>query len=425
MANFARSGGGFTPRSGLGHTGRMMGGLVNRTGTPTSPQLFSPSSPYSPETMVPTELVPWDDDPLGLTQQQDGMPYAAATGASTRSSTHDLFEEGRLRDMLVQKRITREGLSWKALPFRVQSEVDAVREIYQQAAAEGHTQAAYNLGLMYYLGKGVAKDLSRAVGLLQAAANAGHTEATFLMSHSEAQFNLALLYLTGMVGGGLGGVGSVPKDVSRGVALLERAVDQGHVEAMYRLGRMLFVGDEVARDHTRAITLLQRAGELGKSEALLLVKHSTSQFQLGRMFEEGGEVGGQVVPSPGSPGGSGVVVRSGGVSVPQSYTKAVGCYRRAAAEGHAEAQYRLGLLYQEGLGTSDRQRNPRAAVQCFQRAAHQGFAEAQHHLGLLFYHGQGVPRDLVRARGFWRRAAAQVGVCGGGGMVMLEVVGGD
>ena len=105
-----------------------------------------------------------------------------------------------------------------------------------------------------------------------------------------------------------------------------------------------------------------------------LLRHSTSQFQLGRMFEEGDKV-------------------------PQSYPKAFASFRRAAAEGHAEAQYRLGLFYQEGLGTTERERNPRKAVQCFQRAAHQGLAEAQHHMGLLYYHGQYVPRDLVRARG--------------------------
>ena len=88
-----------------------------------------------------------------------------------------------------------------------------------------------------------------------------------------------------------------------------------------------------------------------------------------------------------------------GDKVPQSYPKAFAAFRRAAAEGHAEAQYRLGLFYQEGLGTTERERNPRKAVQCFQRAAHQGLAEAQHHMGLLYYHGQYVPRDLVRARG--------------------------
>jgi len=237
-------------------------------------------------------------------------------------------------------------------------------------------EASYNLGLMYYLGKGVGRNLERAVELLQRAAANGHAEASYLMAHSEAQFNLALLYLAG------GRSSSVPKDPARAAELLAAASAQGHVEATYRLGRMLFVGEELPRDHQRSLVLLQRAADAGKAEAHILIKSPKSQFALGLLFEEGHP----------------------GLGVAQSYVKALQCYRRAASSGHAEAQHRLGLLYQQGLGGPE---NPSLAVQSFQRSAHQGLAEAQHHLGLLYYHGQGVGRDLVRARGFWRRAADQ------------------
>ena len=62
-----------------------------------------------------------------------------------------------------------------------------MRELYASAAAGGHTQASYNLGLMYYLGKGVGRNLARAVELLDAAAASGHAEASYLMSHSEVR----------------------------------------------------------------------------------------------------------------------------------------------------------------------------------------------------------------------------------------------
>ncbi len=99
------------------------------------------------------------------------------------SSEHwnDVYEEAKLRDMLVQRRITRDGHSWDALPYAVQREVDSVRDSFSSAAAGGQVEASYSLGLIYYLGRGVRKDLKRAVGLLQAAADCGHVEASYLM----------------------------------------------------------------------------------------------------------------------------------------------------------------------------------------------------------------------------------------------------
>jgi hypothetical protein len=85
----------------------------------------------------------------------------------TRLPFFTIRTQAKLRDMLVQRRITREGIRWETLPYSVQREVDAIRDLYASAAASGHPTAAYNLGLMYYLGKGVAKDLRRAVSLLQ------------------------------------------------------------------------------------------------------------------------------------------------------------------------------------------------------------------------------------------------------------------
>ena len=58
------------------------------------------------------------------------------------NTIEDLFEEAKLRDMLIQRRITREGLSWDALPYVVQREIDSVRDLFSTAAAGGHTQVS-------------------------------------------------------------------------------------------------------------------------------------------------------------------------------------------------------------------------------------------------------------------------------------------
>ncbi len=69
-------------------------------------------------------------------------------------------------------------------------------------------------------------------------------------------------------------------------------------------------------------------------------------------------------------------------------------YKQAAAQGYANAQAYLGLLYANGQGV------PQDFVQArqwFEKAAAQGLATAQYNLGMLYDNGYGVPRDVVQA----------------------------
>ena len=59
---------------------------------------------------------------------------------------------------------------------------------YQKAAVSGDVQAQYALGLLYYDGKGVNRDLLVAVKWFTAAANNGNTS---------AQYNLGAMYQDG------------------------------------------------------------------------------------------------------------------------------------------------------------------------------------------------------------------------------------
>ena len=72
--------------------------------------------------------------------------------------------------------------------------------------------------------------------------------------------------------------------------------------------------------------------------------------------------------------------------------------------GDAEAQYNLGVMYDEGAG---RARDLTMAAQWYEKAAEQGFVDAQTNLGLMFMGGQGVPRNTDRARHWLQRAATQ------------------
>src|SRR5436309_3115776 len=77
---------------------------------------------------------------------------------------------------------------------------------------------------------------------------------------------------------------------------------------------------------------------------------------------------------------------------------------KAAAQGHASAELKLGMIYATGDGVP--QDNVKA-VQWFRKAATQGNSTAQYNLGLMYAKGSGVPRDDAQAIAWFRKAAEQ------------------
>jgi len=81
-------------------------------------------------------------------------------------------------------------------------------------------------------------------------------------------------------------------------------------------------------------------------------------------------------------------------------TEAADWYRAAAIQGHAEAQYRLGMYYLEGRGV---RRSTREAVRFLERAG-ETVAAAALLLGRLYADGSLVEKNVVMAIGWLRKA---------------------
>jgi TPR repeat protein len=106
------------------------------------------------------------------------------------------------------------------------------------------------------------------------------------------------------------------------------------------------------------------------------------------------------------------VLYHAGQGVLRDYGRARELYERAAAQGNADAQNRLGWLYEKGLGVPYQAgrgvlHDYVRARELYEQAAAQGHARAQTNLGLLYQRGLGVPKDYVRAREWYEKAAAQ------------------
>ena len=86
--------------------------------------------------------------------------------------------------------------------------------------------------------------------------------------------------------------------------------------------------------------------------------------------------------------------------------EAASWYRKAADQGHADAQFSVGLFYAEGAGGL--QKDERSAVEWYRKAAAQGQAKAQHGLGFMYLNGRGVAQDQ-QIGAEWVRKAAEHG----------------
>ena len=87
------------------------------------------------------------------------------------------------------------------------------------------------------------------------------------------------------------------------------------------------------------------------------------------------------------------------------YATALREWRPLAEQGHAVAQYSLGLLYANGQGVP---KDDVQARQWYEKAAAQGRADAQVNLGILYDYGRGVPQDFKKAV-YWYRLSANQG----------------
>ena len=66
-----------------------------------------------------------------------------------------------------------------------------------------------------------------------------------------------------------------------------------------------------------------------------------------------------------------------------------------AKQGNADAQYNLGVMYENGHGVP---RDDKIAVELYRFAAEQGHAKAQHNLGQMYENGQGATQDCPTYR---------------------------
>lgn len=111
------------------------------------------------------------------------------------------------------------GFAEGANAYNARNYAAALKEIVPLARS-GHAEAQHLLGLMYYMGRGVARDYKLAFSWHHKAARQGK---------ADAQYVVGAMYYTG---------NSVPQDQRHAVTWFRKAAEQGHGEAQHALGLM-------------------------------------------------------------------------------------------------------------------------------------------------------------------------------------------
>ena len=270
--------------------------------------------------------------------------YRLLTGLPTNSLQLDAIQNSEQRQLLQQCLHQRAAKRPTAKEF--------LTRWYHHAAAQGHPNAQYHLGLRYADPQSDAQDEAAAAQWFQRAAEQGHRG---------AQYELGWMYEQGR---------GVAQDDTEAVEWYRQAAEQNYAPAQYRLGFMIADGSGVVQNDVEAVQWYRQAAEQG---------YAAAQYRLALMCVLGR-------------------------GTPQDDSEALQWCRQAAEQGYIAAQHNLGVMYARGRGVFQ---DDAEAVRWYRRAAAQGYAAAQNSLGSMYAGGRGVLQNDVEAARWYRQAATQ------------------
>lgn len=143
----------------------------------------------------------------------------------------------------------------------VTKDVEMAFRLYRDAAEGGDNAALTELGTCYSEGIGVRKDIKRGIALYEEAHRAGDAEAT-------RRLGVVLL----------DGVGGIDRDATRGMGLLDEAIENGNLDGLLDKGRFYYIGRGVQKNQSEARKLFLASAKNG---------NITAEKYLANMFFDG------------------------------------------------------------------------------------------------------------------------------------------
>lgn len=284
--------------------------------------------------------------------------------------------------------------------------------IWDKQARAGNAAAAYNMGILYANGRGVALSQETAFQWFKYAADLGDVD---------AQVRVGKMYMTGQ---------GVEQSDQMAIPYLEKAASEGRADAHNYLGTIALstsTDDAIAhwekaaeQDHQEALTNLtlvygretfgvfdaqkatywgKRAERAGSARAGAVL---ADLFAEGFAPDEDQSAATDKLTAAALAGDVVALNRLGDAERAAVQAKRVNNLTERADNGDARAQWELGNLYWSGAGVAQ---SDARAVQYYQQALQGGDPNAYDALGRALLAGRGLPRDEALGVSYLKHAA--------------------
>jgi len=333
---------------------------------------------------------------LGYPAAQEKLKELAANGdvvakaaLKTWSEIQDMLKKANTGDRDAQGFLGHEYANGPANRRGVPLDDKEAYKWWLKAADQGLADAQYMVGAWYCNGRGVEKDIEIGLKWLQKSIGQGN---------AAAQYFLGKTYAEGQ---------GVDKNESAAFEWYQKAAEQWYPAAIVQLAWMYARGQGVSKDYMKACewfqelavmmrfpegkTYLEQLKNQGVREAEAALE-ALSEIQ--KMLEKAnaGDKDAQF--------GLGKRYSSGTLRNDQ---KACQWFRKAAEQGHADAQFALGIMYTyDGKNVT---KDDKAGFKFFLQAAYQGHVYAGFHVACAYRAGQGVDKNESAAFEWYQKAA--------------------
>lgn len=270
--------------------------------------------------------------------------------------------------------------------------------------------AQFNLGLMYYEGKGVRQDYAKAVSLFDKSVENGcdrayvylgtcYREGLGVEENLEKAFNFYLRAAEALDRDAMFWCGDFRENgkgcqIDYGAALqwYKKAAAWGDSDAMYSIGMLYLSGKGVCQDLAEALIWCEKARKKGLDIADDAIKTIVQRIMS--------------ASDSGDPAGQNMYGKAllNGVGIEKNEAEAVRMFKLASEGGCVDAMDNLGNCYASGRGVETSQS---MAFSMYMKAATLGLPWAQLHVARCYLNGRGVDKDRVEALNWYRKAADQ------------------
>ena len=170
--------------------------------------------------------------------------------------------------------------------------------IYYSFVQMNYPEAQYNLGVIYYEGQYISRDINKAIHYLTLAAD---------QNHPQAQYNLGFIYYKGQY---------ISRDINKAIHYLTLAANQNLPEAQYILGIVYFKGQYIQRNIKKGFYYFQLASKYRFHEA---------HFVVGYFYHSG-------------------------IYIKKDIEKAIHYYKEGSNNTDPYAKNNLAIIYKDGYG---------------------------------------------------------------------------